>query len=403
MIFRRGSCSSTIALLLGILALLASFSNAGAAIDEESFSSHIKEVLLLKREPIRAEILAQRLMDQKDPNQPPLLIIDTREPEDFSAGHIPGAISIPLFDLPAALEGGELLGDKEVVIASYDGGDGMMAALLIDLIRVESPAAQGEALSKDAKTPYPTATSLFAGMESWSLFISTPKGRFDNALGCSRVERPVETSPNNVAERYPLPGLQSMKEISSFKGLILNRAREYFLKFKNQQEVTSDGVEVANESISGKKSQIFSVRKGFHYLLGHIPGAVSAPSNLLLEPDYLALIDPVREVKVYCYTGMNGGMAAMALGLLGYKARNIKYGINGWTLSEKSISGHLQHFDLKWGWDFPLEKGSQMGGPLWEAFEEPVGCEGCHGDLTALSLAVTAPSPDGKMKKKQRI
>ena len=399
----KASCASTLKLSLILLLLLAATSATMAATAEVDFISHIKSILLLKRDPIRAELLAQRLMDQKGADDPDLIIIDTREPGDYAKGHIPGAISIPLFDLPAAIENGSISSDKDIVVASYDGGDGMMAALLIDIFRVEDPGAQKKALENGSKPPYPRATSLFAGMETWSLSLATEKGRFDNALGCARVERPAETTPNSVGERFQPPGVESAELKSGFKEFVLKRAREYFAKFANQKELTVTGVEITDDSIRGKKTQIFSVRKGFHYIFGHIPGAVSAPSNLLLESEYLSLIYPAREVDLYCYTGMNGGMASMALGILGYKARNIKYGINGWTLSEKVISGHLKHFDLKWGWDFPLAKGSEPGGPLWEDIVEPKGCEGCHSDLTALSLAVTAPSPDGEIKKKQRI
>ena len=47
-------------------------------------------------------------------------ILDVREPDEWEAGHIKGALHIPLGDLPARF--GELPGDGELVVVCRAGG-----------------------------------------------------------------------------------------------------------------------------------------------------------------------------------------------------------------------------------------------------------------------------------------
>jgi rhodanese-related sulfurtransferase len=48
------------------------------------------------------------------------VILDVREPDEWQAGHIQGALHIPLADLPARLE--ELPADGELVVVCRGGG-----------------------------------------------------------------------------------------------------------------------------------------------------------------------------------------------------------------------------------------------------------------------------------------
>lgn len=58
-------------------------------------------------EPVTRQELADRMRDGL------VTVIDVRPPDEFALGHVPGAISVPLGDLPARLA--ELGKDKEVV------------------------------------------------------------------------------------------------------------------------------------------------------------------------------------------------------------------------------------------------------------------------------------------------
>ena len=51
---------------------------------------------------------------------PDAVILDVREPDEWQAGHIEGAIHIPLADLPARV--GELPSDADLVVVCRSGG-----------------------------------------------------------------------------------------------------------------------------------------------------------------------------------------------------------------------------------------------------------------------------------------
>lgn len=56
-------------------------------------------------------------------------IVDIRQPDDYAQGHIPGAINIPLDDLPRRIE--EYDWEEEVVVACPIGQSSIQAARLI--------------------------------------------------------------------------------------------------------------------------------------------------------------------------------------------------------------------------------------------------------------------------------
>jgi rhodanese-related sulfurtransferase len=66
---------------------------------------------------IKQEALLQRI-EQKDTS---LIILDVRSPEEFAAGHVPGAINIPYTHLPARVSQLPDAGDKDIVLYCATG------------------------------------------------------------------------------------------------------------------------------------------------------------------------------------------------------------------------------------------------------------------------------------------
>jgi phage shock protein E len=66
---------------------------------------------------INQESLLKRI-EQKDAS---MIILDVRTPEEFAAGHIPGAINIPYTHLPARVSELTDAGDKDVVLYCRTG------------------------------------------------------------------------------------------------------------------------------------------------------------------------------------------------------------------------------------------------------------------------------------------
>lgn len=66
---------------------------------------------------ITQESLLKRI-EQKDAS---MIILDVRTPEEFAAGHVPGAINIPYTHLPARVSELHDAGDKEIVVYCATG------------------------------------------------------------------------------------------------------------------------------------------------------------------------------------------------------------------------------------------------------------------------------------------
>ena len=327
-----------------------------------------------------------------------LFVVDTREPADFAKGHIPGAVNIPLQSLPQALldNTSGIPMDKEVVVASYWGNDGNMASLLINIYRVADPANPGS---------YPKSTAIFGGMTAWSFnrLLVPSKTRFDDALGVVTVQKATETTAHPGVDKGAFPNFAAFTD-TGVVNKILVRAKLYLNSVPTQFDLQmypkalSDNLE---DGTTANDPQIISVRSGPHYAGGHIPGAINIPyqqaANLENQTKF---VDPSKPVAVYCYTGHTGSLAAMALGILGYNAKDILWGINGWSTTVLG-SGQLIAYDLNKSWDFPLHNWGSGIDNLAAYTPPSTGCQGCHTSLTAITTelwkfpaagAVTAPS-----------
>lgn len=306
----------------------------------------------------------------------PLFVVDTREPADYDDGHIPGAINIPLQGLAQQLLDGTsgIPMDVDVAVASYWGGDGIFACTLINIYRITDPTMPES---------FKQARSLYCGMTSWSYDRALiPTGtRFDDALAADvTAMEPTEAGTNDGTDQGRFPEFAPF-ETDPVVDKILIRAGHYLNSVADQRDLTIYPSTVRDTL---GDNQIVSVRGNSHYVLGHLPDAINIPwkSSTDLE-NYTKFVDTEDLVVVYCYTGHSGGAATIALGILGYKARNMVYGMNGWNTSAPA-SGQLSDFDVNRGWDFPLHTWDGGLSDLDGYKPDNEGCEACHTNLTAV-------------------
>ncbi|MHB9150838.1 MAG: S-layer homology domain-containing protein [Thermoleophilia bacterium] len=363
--------------------------SATPSADFQAIADRLAAVLALGYNTVNPDAVAKVLMDANAANDP--VIIDTREPADYAKGHIPGAVNIPLQKLPQALLDGDarIPMNKEIVTVSYWGDDGDLSILLINAFRILDPAAQKAAIDAKTALPYPKCTTIFQGMVAWSFDRElVPEGtRFDDALAAGiTVQKPVEPTVHAGVDQQSYP-LFADFETSELVRKIAMRARDYLTSFPTQFDIHVYPSALAAELADGNAAddpQVISVRGAADYAKGHIPGAINIPyqqvANVAAQTKF---VETGRPLIAYCYTGHTGGLATMALGILGYDVRNLLYGMNGWSTTAPA-SGQLKNFDLMRGWDFPVNDGGTDDLTSLGEYAAPAGCVECHSSLTGV-------------------
>ena len=91
-----------------------------------TFSALLVATLAFAAEPAVSLVSQEALLERQQKADPELFVLDVRTPEEFAAGHVPGAVNIPhdqvavrLMDVPK---------DKDVVIYCRSGRRAALAA-----------------------------------------------------------------------------------------------------------------------------------------------------------------------------------------------------------------------------------------------------------------------------------
>ncbi len=386
----RGHVSKTVdRLLMKIRPGMVDGSTAAPDAQFSAVAGRVNAVLALGYNTTNPDVVAKALFDDSAANDP--VVIDTREPEDYGKGHIPGAVNIPLKQLPQALLSGDsrVPMDREVIIASYWGDDGDLGSFLLNLYRIKDPVAQKAAIDGKLPLPYPKSTALFQGMTSWSFQreLVPANTRFEDAQKAGIVVKgslAAGAIAGTDQASYPTFGGFGTDDIIS---MCLLRAKDYFAGFQTQFGIHVYPSALAAELGDGNSAddpQIISVRSATDYAAGHVPGAINIPYQKVADvANFTKFVKLGSPVVVYCYTGHTGGLATMALGILGYDVKNLLYGMNGWNVTATG-SGQLKDFDLMRSWDFPVVTGAPGELTSMADYVPPSGCVGCHGSLTGI-------------------
>jgi rhodanese-related sulfurtransferase len=163
---------------------------------------------------------------------------------------------------------------------------------------------------------------------------------------------PTVTEPT-TAEAFDLPTLDVTDSTDGAE--IIRAAIEDYLTADTPPTITAaDLFDILNDGDDTNDPLVVSVRAPDAYAIGHIEGAINIPWKTIAQVENLEKIDPDRDIVVYCYTGHTGGLATTVLNLLGYNARNMKFGLVDWTkdLDVRATSAFDDAVDAH---DYPLE------------------------------------------------
>jgi len=103
------------------------------------------------------QLSAQELKEKLDRNSAKLVVLDVREPWELNVCSLPGAVSIPMREVPSRI--GELPKDAELVIMCHHGIRSQQVALYLERMgfdRLSNLAGGIAAWARDIDTKMPT-------------------------------------------------------------------------------------------------------------------------------------------------------------------------------------------------------------------------------------------------------
>ena len=254
------------------------------------------------------------LADNDASNDP--FIIDYRSATDFAAGRIKGSVNISLGSLPAKIEDGTVPTDKAILNVCYTGQTASYATALLNMLGYEAQNLKFGVCGVD--------TSL-AGAKKWVGQIAADE--FATQLTAE------ETTSIQEHEFLTIKtGAQNGEDV------LLARMKEV---------LPSGWGNIAAADVFANPGNYFIVNywpKAEYLNPGHISGAVCfEPTTAFMADQRLKNLPTDKTIVIYCYTGQTSAQVAAYLQMLGYDAKSLLYGFNGFaynnlTKSKYSVS-----------------------------------------------------------------
>lgn len=255
--------------------------------------------------------------DEVHENLGTYLIVDLRSPEAYAQGHIKGAKNVQLAQLldfflnscyPSRYE--------KIALVCYSG---QMASYATSLLRIAG---------------YTNMYAMKRGMSAWNrqfaeqYWIKNATNKYADRL---------ETKANLKGQEYEYPKIETGKQHAI--EIVETRVQELLEKGFKAARVKNDEVFENTD-----KYYIINYWPESKYDQGHIPGAVQyTPKKSLSRLTYLNTLPTDKPIVVYCYTGQHSAFVVAYLRLLGYDAKSLLWGANGFMnnlmLSNEKI-GH---------------------------------------------------------------
>ena len=240
----------------------------------------------------------------------PPYIIDWRKAEDYAAGHIIDAVNLALADIGSQLA--TLPKDQLIVNVCYSGQTASFATAVMNLAGLDPEFAGLEARNlKFGMCSVTTDTSFIPGTDKWVSQVA--EDEFAESL---------EQTANTTSTTHEFPEINTGE--TSLAGIIAEAAGD---------AASGWTIEAAEVFANADEYFIINYWPEDQYLdPGHIPGAYQfTPKASLSTGADLNLLPTDQTIVVYCYTGQTSAQVVAYLRMLGYDAKSLLYGVNGFA------------------------------------------------------------------------
>lgn len=248
-------------------------------------------------------------------------IIDWRAPADYANAHIPGAVNMSLGSLVTEID--NLPTNQVILNVCYSGQTASYATSIINLLGTQtghkarnlkfgmSGYAPLNMVKADGSYNYPTSDDYAAAMTT-------------------------DDTPKNAAGSYPALDTGATTELDVLKA----RAQEALDRWTGASTVSVFASAADVYPLNTDDWYLVNYFSPANYAEGHLPGAVqysTSPSGFLTT-EFLNTLPTDKNVAVYCYTGQTSAQAAAYLGMVGYSAKTVTYGVQKMCYNDATIN-----------------------------------------------------------------
>ncbi|OQX88972.1 hypothetical protein B6D60_00510 [candidate division KSB1 bacterium 4484_87] len=245
------------------------------------------------------------LTDGNTANDP--FIIDYRSATDFASGHIKGAMNMALGDLVDKVDDGTIPKDKVILNICYTGQSASVATAVLNLLGYD-------------------AQNLLFGMCAVDTSISNTS-QWMNQVASDEHFNDLETTANTTTTTYEFPKLNTGETEA-----------EAIIKARFKEVIAPGWPKISADDVWDNTGNYFIANywpENEYLNPGHIPGAYQFTPKTSLKTDaQLNLLPADKTIVVYCYTGQTSAQVATYLKILGYDAKSLLYGFNGFAYSK---------------------------------------------------------------------
>jgi len=260
------------------------------------------------------QVVFDNLTDGDDSNNPQ--IIDWRSAADYDLKHIEGAINIALGDLIDKVDDGTIDKTKEIVNVCYSGQSASIATATLNMLGYD-------------------AQNLKFGMcgvtNNIEIVVKTDKWDSQIAEDDYTLNKTDEGAPTS---EYAFPTISTGAKTSDEV-------------IKNQFSNVTSGWGVLFGDVKANPGDFFILNywSAAEYMdPGHIETAYQyTPKSSLQKANMLKYLPTNKTIAVYCYTGQTSAQVTAYLRLLGYDAKSIYYGVNGFAFSQMIDGQPMYH------------------------------------------------------------
>lgn len=223
-----------------------------------------------------------------------MLILDVRQADAYEAGHLIGAVNVPL-GMDVAEKLANIPDDVQVYVYCYTGQTASQVTVLLNV---------AGRFAANVQSGFNNGISKTEGFEAY-------------------VTTDAATLPD---ETYDVdPDVQAA--ITAYFEDMVSKAGTAFTYNNFKPESLK---EVLDAEMDGYF--VYDVRQADAYAEGHIQGAVNNPYGMGMEQFFAEQLPAEGIIIVNCYTGQTASQTVAILRLLGYDAYNLSGGMNnGWA------------------------------------------------------------------------